>query len=150
MLFIQLFLDEYRYILSTSDVIEIVPGIKLTHVPNVPKYVSGLCNYRGDSVPVVDLCELILNRPSSRKLSTRIILMKINIDGVEEKTIGLMVEKATETVKIEEESFIDSGVHNKDMPFIGPVVADGHGLVTRIMPGEIFRKVDKELLFVQK
>lgn len=147
MLFLQFYLDGYRYVLSTSDVVEIVPGIQLTPVPKAPGYISGLCHYRGASVPIIDLCELFLSRPCNRKLSTRIIFVNASRPGIEKKIVGFLVEKATETVKADEDSFIDSGVHNKDMPYMGPVVSDGQGLVTRIFPDEIFNKIDDELLF---
>lgn len=147
MLYVQLFLDDYRYILSTANVVEIVPGVRLTPLPNVPSYVSGLCNYRGSSVPVIDLCELFLNRPCNKKLSTRIIFVNTISVGREDKIVGFLVERATETLKIEEGSFVDSGIHNHEMPFIGSVVADAQGLVTRIMPDEIFKQIDSDLLF---
>lgn len=148
MLFVQFYLDEYRYVLSTKDVIEVIPGIRLTPVPKVPAYISGLCNYRGQSVPVIDLCELFLDRASNRKLSTRIVFIEAGKkDKGPAKVIGLMVEKATETIKIDEDLFMDAGVYNADAPFIGPVVANDAGLVTRILPDEIFLLIDGKLLF---
>lgn len=147
MLFLQLYLNEYRYILSTSNVVEIVPGVKLTPMPKVPKYISGICNYRGSSVPVIDLCELFLNRPSKKKLSSRIVFVNVNKPGIDEKIVGFLVEKATETIKVDEDSFISSGIHNKDLPFMGPVVSDNQGLITRILPDEIFNEIDNDLLF---
>ncbi len=89
MLFVKFYLDEYRYVLSTRDVVEIVPGIRLTPVPKVPAYISGLCNYRGKSVPVIDLCELFLDRASSKKLSTRIIFIKVKMS--EEEVVMVIV-----------------------------------------------------------
>lgn len=147
MLYVQIFLDDYRYILSASNIVELVPGVKLTPVPGVPSYVAGLCNYRGLSVPVIDLCALFIDRPSARKLSTRIIFVNSDSANRKNKIIGLLVEKATETVKVDEGSFIDSGIQNDDMPFIGPVISDGQGLVTRILTEEIFSRIDNELLF---
>lgn len=147
MLYVQMFLDDYRYILSTSNVVEIVPGVHLTPQPNMPSYLPGLCNYRGASVPVIDLCELFLKRPCDRRLSTRIIFVNTSGAGKKDKIVGFMVERATETMKIEEESFVESGIHNKNMPFVGPVVADAHGLVTRIMTDEILENIDNDLLF---
>jgi len=146
-LFIQLYLDDYRYVLSTSNIIEITPGVRLTPLPGLPAYIAGLCSYRGVSVPVIDLCHLFLNRSSSKKLSTRIIFVKSSTSGRQGKIIGLLVEKATETVKVDEESFIRSGISNEDMPFIGPVITDGKGVVTRILTEEIFSLVDGDLLF---
>ena len=147
MLYLQLYLDEYRYILSTSNVVEIVPGVKLTPIPKVPSYISGICNYRGSSVPVIDLCELFLNRPSKKKLSSRIVFVNVSRSENRKKIVGFLVEKATETIKLDEDSFVSSGVYNKDLPFTGPVVSDKQGLITRILPEEIFNEIDSDLLF---
>jgi chemotaxis-related protein WspB len=149
MQYIQLFLDEYRYIISTEDVVEITPWVKLTHVPKVPDYIAGLCSYRGISVPVIDLCELFLGRGAKKKLSTRIIFLDIACTNNNNKVIGILVEKATEIISVDEGTFMNPGIYGSDMPFVGPVVADEHGLVTKIMPKEIFSKVDNELLFEQ-
>lgn len=147
MLFVQIYLDDHRYVLSTSNVIEIVPGVRLTPMPGIPSYIPGLCSYRRLSVPVIDLCELFLNRSASKKLSTRIIFVNSSRKGKGNKIIGLLVEKATETLKLDEETFVHSGVKNNNMPFIGPVVSDDSGLITRILTEEIFDMVDGELLF---
>lgn len=147
MLYVQLFLDDYRYILSTADVIEITPWVKLTKVPKVPGYISGLCSYRGMSIPVIDLCELFLNRSCKKMLSTRIIFMKLQSDDNDDKIIGVLVEKATEIVSLDEDSFMNPGLYGTDMPHVGPVVADEKGLVTQILPKEIISKVDNNLLF---
>ncbi|MFN2126827.1 MAG: chemotaxis protein CheW [Anaerolineales bacterium] len=147
MLYLQLFLDDYRYIISTEHVAEITPWVKLTKVPKTPEYIVGLCSYRGLSVPVIDICELFLGRPCKRKLSTRIIFLESNYGSDNGKIIGILAEKATEIIRINENSFMSPGIYGSDIPFIGPVVADEDGLITKLMPKEIFSKIDKELLF---
>ena len=147
MLFVQIYLDDYRYIISTSNIVEIIPGVRLTPFPGVPSYVAGLCSFRGMSVPVIDLCELFLNRPSEKKFSTRIIFVDSGYENGSKKLVGLLAEKVTETIKVDEASFIHPGVHNSDKPFIGDVLTDGKGLVSMIQTKEIFNKIDSELLF---
>lgn len=147
MQYVKFNLDDFRYLLSISDVVEIIPYIKLTGIPAAPKYLAGLCNYRGVSTPVIDLCSLFLDRPCSNKLSTRIIVLEVMNGSVEKKIIGFMVEKATEIIKVEEDSFMEAGVYGENMPCVGPVMADKQGLISRIMPDEIFSKLDKKLLF---
>ena len=147
MQYIKFNLDDFRYLLSISDVVEIIPYIKLTGIPGAPEYLAGLCNYRGVSVPVIDLCRLFLGRPCSSKLSTRIIIHEAVNRGTEKKMIGFMVEKATEIIKVGEDCFMEAGVYGEDMPYVGPVMADRQGLISRIMPNEIFSKLDKNILF---
>ncbi len=147
MQYVKFNLDEFRYVLSISDVVEIIPYVKLTALPNMPDYLAGLCNYRGYSVPVIDLSSLFLKRPCNKKLSTRIIVIEVLENSSENKMVGLMVEKATEIVKIEEDSFMDPGVYGNDLPYIGPVMADNLGLVSRIYPSEVFSQIDDKILF---
>lgn len=147
MQYVKFNLDEFRYMLSTSDVVEIIPFVRLTAVPNLPGYLIGLCNYRGKSVPVIDLCSLYIQKSCCKKLSTRIIVIEAIENNSETKLIGLMVEKATEIIKVDEDSFMDSGVYGDDMPQTGPVIADKAGLISRILPDEIFSQIDSEILF---
>ena len=44
-------------------------------MPKAPQAMIGLFNYRGTPVPVVDLSQLTLGRPSARRLSTRLVLV---------------------------------------------------------------------------
>lgn len=147
MQYVKFNLDDFRYVLSITDVVEIIPFVKLTAIPNAPGYLAGLCNYRGVSVPVIDLCSLFLDRPCNKKLSTRIIVIEVTDGSADKKMIGFMVEKATEIIKAEEDSFMEAGVYGDDMPYIGPVMADNAGLISRIMPDEIFSQIDKKILF---
>ncbi len=147
MQYVKFNLDEFRYVLSISDVVEIIPYVKLTPLPNLPDYLAGLCNYRGNSVPVIDLCSLFIERPCNKKLSTRIIVVEVVESDSVKRMIGLMVEKATEIVKVEEGSFMDAGIYGNDLPYLGPVMADSTGLVSRIQPNEIFSQIDSEILF---
>ena len=147
MQYVKFNLDEFRYVLSISDVVEIIPYVKLTPLPNLPDYLAGLCNYRGNSVPVIDLCSLFLERPCNKKLSTRIIVVEIIENDSVKRMVGLMVEKATEIVKVEEDSFMDAGIYGNDLPYSGPVMADSTGLVSRIQPNEIFSQINSEILF---
>ena len=147
MLYLQFYLDEYRYVLPTSDVVEIIPEIKLTPVPKVPEYIKGIVNYRGQSVPVIDLSSLYLDRPCSNKLSSRIILIMVNDNKGKDQIIGLLVEKATETIKVKKESFMESGIHSSDAPCLGPVISDERSFITLISPQEIFCHIDSGLIF---
>ena len=147
MLYLQFYLDEYQYVLSTRDVVEIVPEIALTPMPKVPGYIKGICNYHGQSVPVIDVCSLFLERPCRRQLSSRIIFIEVNISEGERRIIGLLVEKATETIKADKSSFMSSGIYGPDIPCLGPVMASEKGLVTLMSPQKIFEHVDRDILF---
>jgi chemotaxis-related protein WspB len=140
-------LDEFRFVLPVSDVVEIIPYVKLSKLPNLPDYFAGLCQYRGSSITVIDLCALIIKKPCHKKLSTRIIVVEVTENSTSNKLIGLMVEKATEIVKEEEDNFMDAGIYGDDLPHVGQVLADSFGVISRIFPEDIFSQIDNKILF---
>ncbi len=147
MLFLLFKLGESRYALATHEVVEIVPGIRLTKLPTAPDYVVGLFNYRGSSVPVIDVSCLLLKKNSTPRLSTRVVLVKVRNAAGSERALGLLVEQATETVKIDEKKFIDAGIQTPEALCLGPVFPDTEGLITRLTPQVIVERMDENLLF---
>lgn len=88
-----------RYALPTEHIIEVVPLVKLKKIPKSPDYVSGLINYRGNPVPVIDLCVLADGPPCEPRFSTRIIMLNYPLENNTSTFLGLMAEHVTETVK---------------------------------------------------
>jgi len=136
-----------RYVIAINQILVIVPYVSLKSIPSLPDYAAGLLNYHGDSIPVIDICQLLVGRPCPRKLSSRIIVttIKSNYDG--EITIGFLVEHATETITVDDDEFIDPRMSNPDMPFIGLVTNSEDGIITRIHPQNIFERLDERLFF---
>jgi len=88
-----------RYAMPTTRVREIIPLVKLKKIPKTADYIAGLINFRGQPVPVVDLCVLIDNRPCKARLSTRIIMLEYPREGQSPKLLGMIAENVTETYK---------------------------------------------------
>ena len=88
-----------RYALETNQIIEIVPLVKLKKIPTTPEYVAGLMNYRGQGIPVIDLCRLIDDIPHDNALSTRIIIVDYPVKDEINKPLGLIANNVTETVR---------------------------------------------------
>lgn len=147
MLYSKFHIGDDRYVVAISQITAIVPYVNLKSIPSLPEYAAGLLNYHGISVPVIDLCQLLLDRSCSRKLSSRIIVttIKSNYGGV--ITVGFLVEHATETITADDEEFIDPRMRNPDIPFIGFVANFDDGMITRINPEDIFAKIDERLFF---
>ncbi|MFC1845002.1 chemotaxis protein CheW [Thermodesulfobacteriota bacterium] len=109
-----------RYALETNRIIEIVPLVNLKKIPTTPAHVAGLMNYRGEGIPVVDLCQLIDNSPFEDVLSTRIIIVSYPIKNLGEKPLGLIANNVTETVRTKLNKppptgvFMDSSLYNGD------------------------------------
>jgi chemotaxis-related protein WspB len=92
-------LQDDAYALDSTRVVEVIPYLITQKIPLTPKFIIGMVNYRGNSVPVIDLGLLLNNRPCRQQLSTRIILTSVSFGAQYKKVIGLLAENVTETVK---------------------------------------------------
>lgn len=110
------------YALDCEPIIEIFPRITLKPLPGVKDHpcLSGLLNYGGKPVPVVDLCLLLEKRPCSDSMHTRLILVEFN-----QHLLALMAEKVTETAHLEKKMFVESGLQIKEMPFLKGIYHEG-------------------------
>lgn len=145
MLYSQFFVEEDRYVISASEIVEIIPFIPLKLVPLLPEYVAGLMNYHGSAVPVVDLHQLLVGSPCKKKLSTRIIVVKKVINSGVCITFGFLVEKATEMIVIDETSFKPQAMKNLESPTNGPVAVHQEYLIEKISIESVIARLDKRL-----
>ena len=146
-LYLQLFVDNNRFALSAKDVIAIVPVVSLHEVPKAPEYIVGILNYHGESVPVIDIRALLAGTKSDNRLSTRIVIIKFEIDKQNQRLIGLLAEKLTEVTRVDESEFKASGVVNDDARYLGDVVADEQGILQRLKVSEILPQTVQKMLF---
>jgi chemotaxis-related protein WspB len=146
-LFVLFHHGEGRYALDVRDVAEILPLVALTHIPGAPPEIAGIFNYRGDPVPVVDVSYLIGGRPSERRLSTRLILIRYAPDRGPARLLGLIAERATATVRHGESDFAASGITTDRAPYLGPVVTDAQGMLQRVDVHTLIPAPVREALF---
>jgi len=153
MLFLIFELGRDRYALDVRQVAEVLPLVGIKHVPQAPPAVAGIVNYRGAPVPVIDLSQLTLGRPAARRFSTRIVLVHYTptSSGAAERTqlLGVIAERATQTIRRDESDFIPPGVFNEAASYLGPVAADGDGFVQWLDVRALLPASLRELLFKQ-
>src|SRR2546425_5637953 len=106
MLFLLFQLGKDRYALAASRVVEVVPLVALKQLPQAPKGVAGIFNYRGRPVPALDLSALTLDHPASERLSTRIIIVNYPDAGGTDHLLGLIAENATEMLRKDTKDFV--------------------------------------------
>jgi chemotaxis-related protein WspB len=133
MLFLLFQIGSGRYAIEASRVVEVLPLIRVDEVPHAPAGMAGVFCYRGEPLPVMDLSSIILNRPAAQKLSTRILV--VNTAGG--KRIGLIAERANETMKRERADFVETGAALEGTPYIGPATRDDRGFVLWIDPDKL-------------
>jgi chemotaxis-related protein WspB len=128
-------LDGGRFALSASGVIEVLPFVELRPIPQAPRGVAGIFDFRGSPVPVVDLSLIALDRPARKHFSTRIIV--VGTGQIDDRRIGLLAEKATSTIRREHSDFVDPGITNAEAPYLGHVASDERGLIQLIDPAQL-------------
>jgi chemotaxis-related protein WspB len=104
-------------------------------------------DYRGSPVPVIDLSALTLGRPAERSLSTRLVIVDYPDGAGETRPLGVIAEKATQTMRREPADFVDSGVSSDRTAYLGPVTRDAAGLVQRIDITRLLPASVREVLF---
>ena len=106
MLFLLFELGKDRYALDVRQIAEVLPLVEVKQIPRAPQAISGLFNYRGALVPVIDLSQLTLGRPAARRLSTRIVLVHYPDESGQTHLLGLIAERATQAVRHEMSDFV--------------------------------------------
>lgn len=119
MLFVLFQLGNERFALEARRVLEIVPLLELKKIPQAPPGLAGVFVYRGQPVAAVDLCALLLGRPATEHFSTRIIIIQHQTAATPERRLGLIVERATETLRCQPEDLVKT-----EIPVVGKPLAD--------------------------
>jgi chemotaxis-related protein WspB len=132
MMYILFSVGNDRYALDTSHIVEVVPRVELWQVPRAAAYVAGVFRYRGQLVPVLDLCQLIQGQPCPVRLSTRILLVHCPGNDGTPHILGLMVERVTDTLTSHDVTFAPAGITADDAPYLGDVATDEHGMIHRL------------------
>lgn len=84
-------LGEERYGVEISQIKEIILITQVTHIPNVPDFVEGVLNLRGQIVAIINLRKKLGKEPKKNDENTRIIVIEYG-----SSTIGMMVDSVSE------------------------------------------------------
>jgi len=142
MLFIRLTIGSDDYIIDTTDVIEIIPLVTLKELPGSDASVTGLLNYHGKSTPVIDMGALCEQATTSTTLTTRIILVRY-----QDKLLGLITDGVTETLRLEENDFKQTGIKVGNKEFLGDVVEYNNRFLQRIHIDQLLTDSIRNALF---
>lgn len=121
------------YAIDTQSVVEVIPQVILRPVPEAPAHQSGVFNFRGRVVPVVDVTQLIAGRPCAGHLSSRIIMVRHRAADGEPALLGLLAERVTDTLLKPLTSFQPAEGAAAQRPFLGGVALDERGLIQLLL-----------------
>ena len=146
MLFLLMQLDGNRYAVDVDQVAEVLPLVALNAVPRAHHGIAGMIDYGGTPVPVIDLSQLLVNRPAHRRLNTRLVVVHYR-NGERRHLLGLIAERATEMMRRDAADFQDSGIDAASPPHLGPVALDESGPVHRLDVGALLPQALADALF---
>jgi len=139
-----------RFGIEASEILEVIPLVSLKKVPHAPECVSGVFNYRGQVVPVIDVNALMGERPARSLLSTRIILVRPPETGCEGRLLGILAERATETLSCRKEELQPPGITVDGARYLGEILPRPGGLVQRVTVASILSDELKRMLYEQR
>jgi chemotaxis-related protein WspB len=143
-LFLVIRLGADRYAIETSQVVEVLPLVRLKELPGAPEGVAGVMNFRDSAVPVVDLNRLALGSPTPSRLTTRIVIVRYE---AEDSMLGLLVPEAAEALRLDADAFVDAGVATDGARYLGDVLTTPDGVVQRVTVAALLTPELRDALF---
>lgn len=155
MLFLIFQIGNERYALDAAEVAVVLPPAPCKQVPEAPPWVRGIFSHQGRNVPVLDVSMLALGTPAAARLSTRMVLVHYRPDGRqhtsgEPQLLGLVVERATDTLRCEAADFTGSGLAHDNARYLGPVMRHGDGLIQWVKVADMLDAEVQALLFPEE
>ncbi len=114
-------IDKEGYGIEIKYVTEIIGMQGITEVPELPEFIVGIINLRGQIIPVMDVRTRFLK--AYKEYNDRTCIIVINIEDV---SIGLIVDTVSEVLNIDESNIVDppnsrTGFSNRYIKSIGKV-----------------------------
>jgi purine-binding chemotaxis protein CheW len=119
--FVEFKLGNETYGVDILQIKTIERMMPITRVPKAPKFVEGVINLRGEIVPVIDLKKRFDIPLCEITDETRIII--VTVDNL---TVGMIVDSATEVIQLSEEAIeppppITFGIDSKFLDGVGKI-----------------------------
>lgn len=148
-LFLQFFLGDEPYVLPASSVRSIVPAVRCRPIDGAPEYVVGLMDYRGQPVPVIDLCRLCLQRAARELYSSRIVLVDYPT-ARGSVLLGLLAENVLELMRCEPSKFRPIPLSLPESRLSASVAPLENQLVAQVQVSQLLSPEVRDLLFPQE
>lgn len=130
---------DQRYATPSSSVIEVIPFVQSRPVPESESWLTGLFDYRGSLLPLIDSSRLLGHDASDIRMATRILVIRVSEDrGEHVGRVGLIVERVLGSESLDfdgDAAFMlptSSGVK-----FLGPVAITADATVQLTIPSRL-------------
>ncbi len=125
-----------RYAVGLSGIAEVVTAPPTTRVPGLPRWLTGVANWRGRVLPVLDLRPLLGEEQNPLPSSSRLVIL--SVDQVE---AGLLVDSVLGLLGPVEDSPqpVPATATSDVAALVVGVVADGQGPVSLLGEREVLQ-----------
>jgi purine-binding chemotaxis protein CheW len=104
--------DEF-FAVNVSKVLEVLQKQRVTRVPNAPKYITGIINFRGEVVPIFE-SRLKFNQ-SERSINAPYVIIVFDFSiGADIFRIGAIVDKVKDVINIDDQEIKPVPVMSKN------------------------------------
>jgi len=135
------------YGLNARAVREVAPYPVCTPLAHAPTWVAGLSVWRGETIPVIDVSALLTGTPAPALLSTRLIVVDYRARNGSAQALGLVAEKAVETVMLSEAAEAPAKVAIPDAPYLNGTYDCAGRLIHKMTVDELLPAEVRALLF---
>jgi chemotaxis-related protein WspB len=135
-LFLQVRTGDQGYLLEVRYITRVLPLMRIRSVPLAVGGLSGIINYQGSPVPVLDLCEVLLQRPAVRQVSTRLILISAAELLCPHRVVALLAEGVSDVIRLAPSDFVAS-VRTGSARCLGPMANVEGRLLQKIELAEL-------------
>ena len=140
-------LGEGHFALPLRALVEVLPLLPVRALAHAPAGVAGVINYRGQVVPVLDLCQLALGQPCAERVSTRLLVLRWQQAGREIGLLALMVERALSELRIDPKSLTPPPLRIDATPYLAGLAVAASGLVQLIDVSRLLSEAVAGLLY---
>ena len=138
-------MGEEAYAIPVARIERVLPLVALRRIPRTPDWVAGVMIYRGQPVPVVDVCRRALGRGARALLDTRIVLVGYPEGGT--RRLGLILEHVRRVAGVGDADVAEIGLRMPEAPYPGGAARRGAARVRRIEVDQLLPGEMKERLF---
>jgi chemotaxis-related protein WspB len=144
MMLIMCFAGTNRYAFQTRDVLEVLPHVNLHRLADSPDWLAGLLIFRSVAIPVIDLAQLTQSGLCPNRLSSRIAVIQITLQGITHK-FGVLAEQ----MDLHEFNAGDTklGAESGEKTTLGKLHLDEQGVFQIINPASLVSEERLSILF---
>jgi len=126
-----------RFAIDSKAIVMVIPGIEPRPVPGAHEALTGVIDYRGTVVPILDLCRLFGRGPCPVRLANRILVCDLSgagsrwwASGQDADYLGILAENVTRVVDVDPDApGSHPGPETEGFRGLGRILHDDDGLL---------------------